>query len=128
MRYRFYAIVLLLVLIFNIFRFTVPFIQYAFFKTYIAKNLCINKDKTKSCCEGKCFRDKQIKSINETHETESSKEKDTSKTSKNNEVKEFLLTHSIIPMTTEMFFRFITIPEMILCTKYVSAIFIPPQV
>jgi len=128
MRYRFYAIVLLLVLIFNIFRFTVPYIQYAFFKTYIAKNLCINKDKPKSCCEGKCFRDKQIKSINETHETESSKENDTSKTSKNNEVKEFLLTHSIIPMTTEMFFRFITIPEMILCTKYVSAIFIPPQV
>jgi len=128
MKYRIYAITLLLVLIFNIFRFTVPYIQYAFFKTYIAKNLCEKKDEPKSCCEGKCFREKQIKSINETQETETSKEKNTSKTTQKNEVKEFLLLHSILPQTTEFSCPFISIPELKIYSRYPSAIFIPPRV
>lgn len=128
MRYRFYAITLLLVLIFNIFRFTVPYIQYAFFKTYIAQNLCVNKDKPKSCCEGKCFREKQIKSINETQDTETSKEKDTSKTIQKNEVKEFLLAHGILPRVAEISFSFTPSPEMSIYSSYLSVLFIPPRV
>lgn len=128
MRYRFYAMTLLLVLIFNIFRFTVPYIQYAFFKTYIAQNLCVNKDKPKSCCEGKCFRGKQVKTINETQDTETSKEKDTSKTTQKNEVKEFLLAHGILPLVTKLSLPFTPSPEMSIYSRYLSAIFIPPQV
>lgn len=128
MKYRFYAITLLLVLIFNIFRFTVPYIQYAFFKTYIAKNLCEKKDEPKSCCEGKCFREKQIKSINETQETETSKEKNTSNTTQKNEVKEFLVTHSILPIINELSFVFSSNPEMKIYSRDLSAIFIPPRV
>ena len=105
-----------------------PYIQYAFFKTYISKNLCVNKDEPKSCCEGKCFREKQIKSINETQDTETTKEKDTSKTTQKNEVKEFLPTHGISPRVTELSLPFTPSPEMRIYSRYLSAIFIPPRV
>jgi len=128
MKYRFYAITLLMVLIFNIFRFTVPYIQYAFFKTYIAKNLCEKKDEPKSCCEGKCFREKQINSINETQDTDTPNQKESSKTTQKNEVKEFLLVHSILPVVEELFLLFFSSQEMKIYSRYLSAIFIPPQV
>lgn len=35
-------------------------INYQVNKEYIAKNLCVNRDKPKSCCEGKCELKKQL--------------------------------------------------------------------
>ena len=35
------------------------------FKEYIAENLCEKKDEPESCCEGKCFMEKQVKQITE---------------------------------------------------------------
>ena len=124
MKYRIYAILLLLIVVFNILRYEIPYIEYAIFKPYIAKNLCINKDKPKSCCEGKCYREKQIKQISEAEETE---KENTPKISKFNEIKEFLVT----PITfSQLFGRIIihhSIPQTIFTTKVVFSIFIPPQ-
>jgi len=39
----------------------VPFLEYYTFKTYIIKNLCVNRDKPDSCCQGKCYLQKQLK-------------------------------------------------------------------
>jgi hypothetical protein len=33
---------------------------YEWNKDYIASNLCINRDKPKSCCHGKCFLNKKM--------------------------------------------------------------------
>ena len=41
-----------------------PVIDYLINKDYIAKNLCINKDKPKSCCKGKCHMVKQLQKTN----------------------------------------------------------------
>ncbi|MCB0395555.1 MAG: hypothetical protein KDD36_02810 [Flavobacteriales bacterium] len=41
----------------------VPYIEYAVNKDYIAKVLCINKDKPQMKCHGKCHRTAQIKKI-----------------------------------------------------------------
>ena len=90
MRYQLYAITLLVILIFNIFRFEIPYIEYAIFKPYIAKNLCVNKDKPRSCCEGKCFREKQVKQVNSTHETETTNSTNSNKIPQTKEIKEFL--------------------------------------
>lgn len=38
-------------------------------KTYIASQLCVNKDKPKSCCEGTCYLNKQLKKAEETQDT-----------------------------------------------------------
>jgi len=43
----------------------VPIFDYLINKDYIAKNLCVNKDKPKSCCKGKCYMVKQLKKTNQ---------------------------------------------------------------
>lgn len=49
----------------------VPFIEYAVNKDFIAKVLCINKDKPQMNCEGKCHLEKQLKKAEE--ETQNNK-------------------------------------------------------
>ena len=127
MKYQIYSIVLLSIFIFNIFRFEIPYIEYAVFKPYIAKNLCVNKDKPKNCCEGKCFREKQIKQMNSTRETETTNEKNSNNIANYNEVKEFLLSRVLIPKATEIIFNFsYQIISVIEC-RYNSSIFVPPK-
>lgn len=128
MRYQIYSITLLLILIFNIFRFEIPYIEYAIFKPYIAENLCVNKDKPRSCCEGKCFREKQLKQVASTHETETSNEKNSNKIPQTKEKKEFLQTRTLLPQVSELNFNHPVQPETFIETRYVSHVFIPPQV
>jgi hypothetical protein len=127
MKYRIYSFILLLVLIFNIFRFEIPYIEYAIFKTYIAKNLCVNKDKPHSCCEGKCFREKQLKQINSTHETETTNEKKSNKIPGTKEVKEFIQALIFVPTTVETAFNYAVISGIVIISRSVSSIFVPPK-
>jgi hypothetical protein len=48
-----------------------PVIDYLIHKDYIAKNLCVNRNKPKSCCKGKCYLVKQLKKVNTNTEGES---------------------------------------------------------
>lgn len=48
----------------------VPVIEYLINRDYIAKNLCINKDKPKSCCKGKCHLVKQLNKTNPSNEND----------------------------------------------------------
>jgi len=127
MKYKIYSITLLTILIFNILRFEIPYIQYAVFKTYIAKNLCVNKDKPKSCCEGKCFREKQIEQVNSTHETETTNEKNSDKIPQIKEVKEFLLTRTILPKAIETAFFQPGMTAIIILSRNIPSIFVPPK-
>lgn len=46
-------------------------------KDFIAKNLCVNKDKPKCCCHGKCYLKKQLdKADNEQNSTGNTSQKD----------------------------------------------------
>lgn len=127
MKYRIISIALLAILIFNIFRFEIPYIQYAIFRSYIAQNLCVNRDKPKSCCEGKCFREKQVKIVNQTSDTETAKESTTTKIPQTKEVKEFLSTQTILPQITESSFFNHQRTEINIIIRCVSAIFVPPK-
>lgn len=127
MKYRPISIALLAILIFNIFRFEIPYIQYAIFRSYIAQNLCVNRDKPKSCCEGKCFREKQVKIVNETSDTETTKESTTTKIPQTKEVKEFLPTQNILPPIAESTFTNHQSLEIIIISRFVSSIFVPPK-
>jgi len=48
-----------------------PIVDYLINKDYIAKNLCENRNKPKSCCKGKCYLVKQLKKAKATSEGES---------------------------------------------------------
>jgi hypothetical protein len=124
MKYRVYAILHLIILVFYICRPVIPYIQYAVFKDYIAKNLCVNKDKPKSCCHGKCYLEKQLKKSTETSDTE---EKSSNKKISNKEVNEFLISHVSIPKLTEISLHQFVNTETIIISQVVSAIFVPPK-
>jgi hypothetical protein len=124
MRYRVYAILHLIILVFYIGRPLIPFIQYAAFKDYIASNLCVNKDIPKSCCKGKCYLEKQLKKSTENNDTE---EKGTNKKITNKEVKEFLTAHISIPKATAITVHQFINAETIIFSQAVSTIFVPPK-
>ena len=128
MQQRILAILLLIILIFNIFRYEIPYIQYAIFKEYIAENLCVNKDKPQSCCEGKCFRDKQVKVVSEAEQEESTTGKTIPTPSQNKEIKEFLFDKVVIPEPTAKTISLPLFTQIIFCSKYISTPFIPPQI
>lgn len=127
MKHRIYSVILLIILIFNIFRFEIPYIQYALFKDYIAENLCEKKDEPESCCEGKCFREKQIKQINETRETETTNDKSTNKIPQIKETKEFIHHIILIPDAESRKYNYPTYPKVIFKSISLLAFFVPPE-
>lgn len=53
-------------------RHSLPFLQYNFNKDYVAQNLCVNKDKPESGCQGKCYlKDQLEKSVKQDNDSES---------------------------------------------------------
>ncbi|MEI6677649.1 MAG: hypothetical protein WCL21_03515 [Mariniphaga sp.] len=95
MEVRIYAYVQLAVLVFYLIRPVMPFVEYAVNKDYIAKKLCINRDQPHSCCEGKCYLEKQLKkSVDNNNDP---KDNNTNKKVQNENVKEFLNSHISIP-------------------------------
>jgi hypothetical protein len=124
MRYRIYAIVHLVILVFYLGRPVMPYIQYAIFKDYIAKNLCVNKDKPKSCCQGKCYLEKQVKKANEATDTEN---KNNSKKTPTREVNEFLSSYLTSPEVFEVYISHVYGIESCHTVSAISPIFIPPE-
>ena len=124
LRYRVFAIALLVMMVLNIFRYEIPYLQYDIFKDYIAKNLCVNKDKKDNCCQGKCFLNKQIKLTNENN---TANENNNSKKLLNSEVKEFLSSHIIIPKPAEKTLSPKCIIEIFIISKIASSVFVPPK-
>lgn len=55
-----FSVICLCILVFYLLRPILPFVEYAMYKDYISKNLCINKDKPHNCCQGKCYLDDQV--------------------------------------------------------------------
>lgn len=55
------AILLLSIYAVVLFKPLFPIMEYAMNKEYIAKNLCVNRNKPKSHCNGKCHLMKQLK-------------------------------------------------------------------
>lgn len=125
MKFKIYAYFLMLVLIFYILRPVLPYIEYAVNKDYIAKNLCINRHSPHSCCEGKCYLEKQIKRSTETSD---SKENNTNNKIQNEDVKEFLSSNITNPKVFETMITRQIKPETFTRSSIVRVIFVPPRV
>jgi len=125
MKYRVYTYILLSVLIFYIFRPIIPYIEYAVNKDYIAKNLCINRDKPQNCCEGKCYLEKQIKNSAET--TTGANEKNSNEKAQNEDVKEFIGSHVTLPKVFETNITLQIKQGSFVSTLIVIFIFVPPR-
>jgi len=101
-----------------------PVIDYLVNKDYIAKNLCVNKDKPKSCCKGKCHMVKQLQKTNQ------NSEKDPKNTSNRIQLKE--LDEYILDSPGRHYLTIINIKHLVFNISEPkqlapSAIFVPPK-
>jgi len=118
------SLILLLVLAAYIIIPVVPVIDYLVNKDYIAKNLCINKDKPKSCCKGKCHMVKQLQKTNKNTDNDP---KNTSSRVQLKELNEFVVSRTCsytpeINSHTYFVYNILTSDQL----AY-SAIFVPPK-
>jgi len=128
LKHRFFAFALLLVMVFNIFKYQIPQIQYSLFRDYIANNLCVNKNKKNSCCQGKCFIVKQTKVIDESSsETNNTGNNSNNKKNQNYEIKEFLSPNAFTCNTIETYISHYVNTENRTLPGFVSTIFAPPK-
>ena len=123
-RKRVYLVLHLSILVFYLFRPVLPFVEYAINKDYIAKNLCINKDKPKSCCKGKCYLKKQLAKTNSNGDAES---KDTNKKTQNRQLEEFVVNQSGITEVTETNLHYLIFTDSRISKLAIAAIFVPPK-
>ena len=102
----------------------VPVIDYLFNKDYIAKNLCVNRDKPKSCCKGKCHMVKQLQKATENPEKNT---KNTSNRLQLKEVNEFVvenISHFIHDLFTV---NLLTNHTLVYSKLVCPVIFVPPK-
>lgn len=102
----------------------VPVIDYLINKDYIAKNLCVNRDKPKSCCKGKCHMVKQLQKATQ------NPEKDTKNTNTRLQVKELneFVVENINHFIPYLFSVKLLIDNPLAYSKVVcAAIFVPPK-
>ena len=102
----------------------IPVIDYLINKDYIAKTLCINKDKPKSCCKGKCHMVKQLQKTSKNTDTDP---KNTSSRVQLKDLNEFLINRTCLftaKITRHIYFLYnVLTPDQLAC----SAIFVPPK-
>src|SRR5512133_2174272 len=65
MKYKYYSILYLLVILFYLLRPLLPYFEYVINRNYIVKNLCIEKDNPENTCNGKCYLHEQLKKTSE---------------------------------------------------------------
>lgn len=103
-------------------------VSWKFNQTYIAENLCINKNKPEMKCDGKCHLQKQLKSIEDKSDTE--KDASLPLKLKNLDGDNFVTTsdlfvHSLLEVTS---FSMGSILNNLYSFDYKNTCFKPPQV
>lgn len=74
-RFKMYSVVCLSIVLFYLVRPLLPFVEYAVNREYISQNLCINRDKPRNCCHGKCYLEEQLKRTAETPDSNTNNNK-----------------------------------------------------
>jgi hypothetical protein len=110
-------------MILYILRPVIPFIEYTVNKDYIIKNLCINRDKPKSCCEGKCHLNKELAKSDTSSETTN----DTTPKPRHKQFNEFLEIQifSYQAFETNYFQHYYS--QLGKENRIASAVFVPPK-
>jgi hypothetical protein len=68
---------MLAVMLVNIGKHHLPYIEYNLFRNYIVANLCIQRTQADNCCQGKCYLEKQINRVNEADESTAASQMET---------------------------------------------------
>jgi len=123
-RSKTYSVICLCILMFYLIRPVLPFIEYAIFKDYIAKNLCINKDKPQNCCQGKCYLGEQLKKNAETQDPNTGNNK---KIIPSQIVEDHMPSKGVITIPIESKTILISGYSIRIIDSFISSFFVPPK-
>ena len=101
-----------------------PVFDYLIHKDYIAKNLCVNRNKPHSCCKGKCYLVKQLKKTSTNAEGES---KNTEKRIQLIDTDQFLAIKTWQPVLQQNDFNYLIFNISNVKLLAVNAVFVPPK-
>ena len=101
-----------------------PVIDYLIHKDYIAKNLCVNRNKPHSCCKGKCYLVKQLKKTNANTEGES---KNTEKRIQLKDTDLFLVSKAWQPVLQKKNIHYLIFNSTNFELLAANAVFVPPK-
>lgn len=124
MRYRYCSILYLVIIIFYILRPSLPYIEYVINKSYIEKNLCVQKDNPENTCHGKCYLHKQI---NKQSEPSDAEKNDSRKIITDKKMDDHLKESLTIPAPFEneiILSCYSSVPGIV---RFTSNIFVPPK-
>ena len=124
LKHRIFAFTLLIVMVFTIGKYQMPYIQYNLFKDYIAKNLCVDREMKDNCCQGKCFLKKQIKA---TDENNNAGENNNNIKIQKTEGEDFLCPSVSIPDPIEIGLLSIAVTVKVKTLRFTNVIFVPPK-
>ena len=118
--------VTLFLALFMLFKPIIPFLEYAAFYDYIKNELCVNKEKPKLQCNGKCHLKKELAKASD---SENSKDKNHSSSSEH-QIVFFHDAYKIAPVTfiKEQNSKILTSYNRIYKFHFTDSIFHPPLV
>jgi ATP-dependent Zn protease len=115
-------------MVFNIFKYQMPRVEYSIFKDYIAKNLCVKKEIKNNCCQGKCFLKKQIKEVDEnSNENTNNNSNTNNKKIQNDDSNEFLGSYLFAFRPVALDLVTYSYWEASKMSGFASVIFVPPK-
>lgn len=121
---RGYSIFFLFVLTTYLIRPLLPFVEYEMNKDYIVKNLCVNRDNPKSCCNGICHLKKELA---KSDESEDSTTNNHSKKTQTQPVDEFTKAPEKKFKETTQKHQYPTIAFNMKVCLFTPSVFVPPQ-
>lgn len=119
-----FSVICLCILMFYFVRPILPFVEYAMYKDYISKHLCINKDKPQNCCQGKCYLDEQLKK--NAVPLESSKDNN-KKSVPDKVIEDHLKTEIVFSAPAVKFIIITCCYSTRIINSYLSTLFVPPK-
>ena len=102
----------------------IPVIDYLINKDYIAKNLCINKDKPKSCCKGNCH---MVMMLQKTNQNTEKGPKNNNNRAQLKDQNEFILSKSCLYTTKSVRKKYFIYNTLTNSQLDCFAIFVPPK-
>jgi hypothetical protein len=121
---RGYSIFFLVVLTSYLMRPLLPFVEYAVNNDYIVKNLCVNRDNPKSCCNGRCHLKKELAKSDESEDTAKNNH---SKKTPNQPVDEFIKAPEKKYKETTQNHQYPFISVNVNLCFFTSSVFVPPR-
>ncbi len=124
MRFKYYSIFYLVVILFYLLRPSLPYLEFVINKNYIEKNLCVQKDNPDNNCHGKCYLHEQLNKQSQSPDADTNDRNKIDRDKKMDDHLQGSQTKPLVFGNETILSGFYSVPVTV---SFVSDIFIPPE-